>query len=534
MYKVIIIDAEEDARNNLIKKINWEKYNFQILDIAENGKEALEKIEKLKPDLIFTDIKMSFLTGIELIKILCKNRYNTKIVIVSKFTNFEYIKDAINNNVIGYILKPINIKEIEDILIKAKNNFDIEYNQKRDFEALKKYYTESLPIIKTQFFSKAIEGKLTLDYWQNKCKILNIKLDNKYFLVATIKYSLKNIEKSYFEDEELILFSIKNILDESIEQFNKSINFYSFFYLDSIVTIFNIKHKSEIKHLIKELNNICEIYYKIMKINISIGLGYCVEKIQNLKVSYESSEEALLYKIIMGNRKTIYINDIEPDKNIKLVFSENDEKKLYSLIKLSEEEEIKKFVEEIFYNINKIIINSSDYNLYFIEIILSILKLSKNYNISTEKLFGKNFEINKIINEIYSIDNLKEYFLEKFIILSNLIKNQRINYTNNIVERAKIYIDENYDNPELSINSICDVLFISPTYFSAIFKKTLNISFIKYLTNLRLEKALELINTTSEKTSVIAKKVGYTDANYFSYVFKKKYGLSPLKYKNNK
>ncbi|WP_317367158.1 response regulator [uncultured Tyzzerella sp.] len=532
MYNVIIVDDEEEIRNGLMKKIDWERYGFNIISQAENGNEALDKIEKLKPDVVFTDIKMPFLTGIELIKIIASNMYNIKVVVISGFNDFEYIKEAMDNNAFGYLLKPIDSEELINILNRIKNNFDIEYNQKRNLEVLKKHYLESLPVIKTQFLTKAIERKLSLDYWENKCNSLNINLNNKYFLVATIKYSFKDSENNFIEDDELIPFSIKNIFDEKMEEGIKNIQFVSFFYSDNIVSIFSLDNKRYIKSLIKELNSVCDIYYKIMNIKITIGLGYCVEKIEHLKNSYESSEEALLYKMIIGSGKTIFINDIDPDKSIKLSFSENDEKKLFSIINLGEEDDIEKFINEIFYDIDKTIVNFNEYRLYLIEIILSILKISKNYSITSEEIFGKDFEIYKTIDKLDSIDVIKQYFLEKFNILSIFIRNKRINSTNAIVEKAKLYIDENYSNPELSINTICDVLFISPTYFSSIFKKVLNISFIKYLTDLRLEKALELINTTSEKTYVIAQKVGYTDANYFSYVFKKKYGVSPLKYKN--
>ena len=102
-----------------------------------------------------------------------------------------------------------------------------------------------------------------------------------------------------------------------------------------------------------------------------------------------------------------------------------------------------------------------------------------------------------------------------------------------LVEKAKEYIKKNYNDYELSVEKLCSKLHVSPTYFSTIFKKETDMNFVNYLTNIRLEEAVKLLNTTDEKTYIIASKVGYQEANYFSYVFKKKFGISPSRYRKN-
>ena len=87
---------------------------------------------------------------------------------------------------------------------------------------------------------------------------------------------------------------------------------------------------------------------------------------------------------------------------------------------------------------------------------------------------------------------------------------------------------------ELSVEKICSVLHVSSTYFSTMFKKETGKSFVNFLTELRLEQAITLLNTTDYKTYIIAENVGYSEANYFSYVFKKKFGMSPSKYRKSR
>ena len=103
-----------------------------------------------------------------------------------------------------------------------------------------------------------------------------------------------------------------------------------------------------------------------------------------------------------------------------------------------------------------------------------------------------------------------------------------------LVDKAKEYIKEHFKDSDLSVDKVCSNLNVSANYFSAVFKKNTGESFVSYLTDIRLKKAVELLETTDEKAYVIAGLVGYDEPNYFSYVFKKAYGISPSKYRQQR
>ena len=97
--------------------------------------------------------------------------------------------------------------------------------------------------------------------------------------------------------------------------------------------------------------------------------------------------------------------------------------------------------------------------------------------------------------------------------------------------KAEAYVHEHYSDKDLSVESICDFLGISAAYFSTVFKRETGKTFINYLTDIRMDRAVHMLLDENEKTYVIAEAVGYSDPNYFSYAFKKKFGVSPSKYK---
>ena len=152
MYKIMIVDDEEEVRLGIIKKMDWKSFDFVVVGDAENGQEALEKAEKLEPDVIMTDIRMPFMDGLELGNKLVEILPSTKIIVFSGYDDFEYAKQAIKINVIEYLLKPINSAQLAEVLRNLKVRLDKEYDEKRNIDILKQYYLESLPMIREQFF----------------------------------------------------------------------------------------------------------------------------------------------------------------------------------------------------------------------------------------------------------------------------------------------------------------------------------------------------------------------------------------------
>ena len=533
LYRIIIVDDEEEIRLGIIKKINWEAYGFTVVGDAENGQDALEKAEKLRPDVIMTDIKMPFMDGLELGKKISELIPSTKIVIFSGCDDFEYAHKVIHINVMEYILKPINSMELIEVLKRLKSKLDYEYDEKRNLENLHRYYIESLPVIREQFLVGAIEGRINQEQWNEQIIRLGIDFKENYLAVALFnaegRLKLEKINDLIEEDSALVNISIKNIIDGNMHIYN----FVSFIYSNMVVLIGNFSNKEDISLFIKEVNKICNLYERIMGLKISAGIGYAYENPSQIRFSYRAAQNALEYKLIFGTGKAIYIDDVEPDNSIQLQFNEQEEQILLNSIKISSKEEIKNAIERLFIKIEDLLLPFNKYRIYIMEIMTSLLKLIQAYELDIEEIFGENFNCYVYLDTFNSIEEVKSWFIDKSIKVNVLIKKERVNSSAVIVEQAKKYIYENYSDYDLSVEKLCSNLHVSSTYFSTIFKRETEMSFVNFLTTVRLEQAIKLLNTTDFKTYIIAEKVGYPEANYFSYVFKKKYGVSPSKYRKS-
>lgn len=348
LYRVMVVDDEEEIRMGIIKKIDWEASGFVVVGDAENGKDALEKAEKLNPDIVMTDIKMPFMDGLELGKALSEVMPSTKVIIFSGSDDFEYAQKAIKINVIEYVLKPINSVELVEVLRKLKTQLDREYDEKRNIEKLYNHYIESLPVIREQFLVGTIEGRIGESQWKEQGENLGIDFKEKYLTVALI-----HGDSSWGLEETLMSISIKKVVDDNMSNY---CNYISFLYSDMVVIIGALEEKEDILKFVRGLNDICKLYERIMSVKISAGVGHICNTPQQMRYSYRAAQNALDYRVMLGTGKAIYIEDVESHSSIQLQLDEQDERAMLNSIKISSKKEIVENIDKLFQKVEDLLL----------------------------------------------------------------------------------------------------------------------------------------------------------------------------------
>lgn len=244
-----------------------------------------------------------------------------------------------------------------------------------------------------------------------------------------------------------------------------------------------------------------------MSLTISAGIGYVYSNPSQIRFSYRTAQNALDYRFILGAGKAIYIDDVEPDNSIQLQLDEKEERSMLNAIKISSEDEISEAIDSLFKKTEDLLLPFNQYRIYLMEIMTSLLKLVQTYAFDIEEIFGENFNAYSYLESFNSIHEVKKWIIEKAIRINSYIKRERINSSMMLIEKAKQYIKENYSDYDVSVEKLCSKLHVSPTYFSTMFKKETGTSFVNYLTATRLEEAVKLLNTTDDKTYMIAEKL---------------------------
>ena len=533
LYSIILVDDEEEVRKSIIKKIEWQAAGFHVVGDAENGEDAMEKIEMLEPDVVLTDIRMPYMDGLALAEKVRQRYPSMKVVIFSGYDDFEYAQKAIKLNVSEYILKPVNVEELTSILKRIKENLDFEIEEKRNLSRLREKYRKSLPIIREQFFNELVHKNLKKDLAEQKLREYDIPiLGARKWMLAAIDVEEGDVVESLslHNEEELIPISVMQIVREKLEGYCRFALFQSASEADMVV-ITALDEDNSITGLTDVLGDICKETKRILKVPVTIGIGHSCEDISGIPKAYQSAVDALGYKAIAGNGSTIYINDMEPVGSGKLEFDSLTEGELISAIKFGPEEKIESSVKNIMEKMKTAKVHFRQQQVYMIGIFNSIIQMMQQYDLALEDIMGEELESMVLFDKLKKIEQFGQWLLRIAGKLNHLINQERDMTTRQVIQDAKQYIQDNYQNPDLSVEMICRHLHMSPAYFSTVFKKETGQAYIAYLTDVRLNKAVELLNKTDDKTYIIASKVGYQEQNYFSYVFKKKFGVSPTRYR---
>lgn len=531
-YTVILVDDEEEVRQAIINKLDWEAIGFQVIGAADNGEDALELAERLRPDVVMTDIKMPFMDGLTLSNKLKQISKDIKIIVFSGFDEFEYAKEAIKLEVEEYILKPINASELKAVFARIKEKLDDEINRKRDIDQLRIYYLESLPVMKEQFLIGLLEGRLSKQRIIELMNSYELNLNYPYYMtgIVHIDKSFGKLKSDLLETAGFITVSLKQIVDENL---SSCCEFYSCIYLESVVVIALLRDPKQSNDVIHTMDQICKSAFRILENNTSAGIGFICSDLMDLSRSYQSAKNAIDYRVLFDPNQAIYIQDVETQVSDGNVWDSSYMENILREIKLGEVEHLEKAIQELIRYIKKASISYQLFQISLMEMITEIYKLGRTYQIDMDKVFGTDFNFNDKIYQFESLEALKQWLIDICMKVRGCIRRERIDSAKLLIEKAVEYISGHYQNSELSVDTLCSYLNVSATYFSTLFKREMGMSFVNYLTKVRLDKALQLLNTTDEKTYNISTMVGYVEPNYFSYVFKKQYGVSPSNYRKN-
>ena len=535
LYSIILVDDEEEVRKSIIKQIDWESAGFQVVGDAENGEDALEKIEVLEPDVVLTDIRMPYMDGLTLAEKIRQRYPSTKVVIFSGYDDFEYAQKAIKLNVTEYILKPVNVEELTSILKRIKSNLDEEIEEKRNVSRLRENYRKSLPIIREQFFNDMVHRRLADDLIESKLREYDIPITGaRKWIIAAIDVEKSDDRSkktlSLHEEEELIPISVMQIVREKLKSYCRFSLFQSTAEAGMVV-IATLDDDNTTTGLIDVLGDICKETKRILEVPVTIGIGHSVTGLSKIAGSYQSAVEALGYKAVVGSGITIYINDMEPVGSGKLEFDNSDESDFISAVKFGPDEKIEAVMVRISGKLESARVHYRQQQVYVFGVLNTVIQMIQQYDLNLEEILGGELEYLSVIDKLQKREEFGEWLLKTARKMNQAINQERDMTTRQVIQQAKQYIMDNYQNPDLSVEMICRHLHMSPAYFSTMFKKETGQAYIAYLTEIRLNKAVELLNKTDDKTYVIASKVGYQEQNYFSYVFKKKFGVSPTKFR---
>ena len=536
MLKVFLVEDEYVVREGIKNNIDWTKEGFIFAGDAADGELAYKRIQSQQPDIIITDIKMPFMDGLELSRLVKNELPQSKIIILSGYERFSYAQEAIKIGVDEYILKPISSVELVKVVKRVGEQIINERIEAENIKMYREQMDENEVYVRRRFFDKIIEGSLSTAKILEKGKKIGFEMSAQCYQVILFKYNIRGKDEDY--SNELLELS------KELNELNKKYKDIIFFERAIEGHALLVKGNS-----LEQLEKVCKGYLAELRVimtrypeaNYFGGVGMPVTRLTRLSESYESAALAFARRFIIDGNDIISndaVSELMYQGNHSLIntldLGNLDTKMAEAFLRKGELNEIDFFVEEFLKSINEISRESlllRQYiimNAYFTA--LEFLKEIGKTEILTESLLA---EVEGIRGLMVDLTKLKIFITHIFTICIQQRDLLKTKHYYCVIGEAKEYINKHYTNEELSLNEVAAHVNISPSYFSTVFRRETGIGFIKYLTSLRMNKAKDLLKHTDLRSSEISAEVGYKDPQYFSYLFKKEHDCTPIQYRES-
>ncbi|MGM1050021.1 MAG: response regulator [Bacillota bacterium] len=500
MYKVFVVDDEPFIIEGLYDAVDWPRFDIEIVGNAENGKLALEKLKDLPVDILITDISMPVMTGLELIAEARKIKPELKVIILSGFDDFAYLKEAMRLGIENYLLKPINLKELEETLSGTIEKI----NASRASYALNEY---DISILRSNILHRWLTGKIEPEELSERASLLGLRLDQPYMMVSVLRTQSAKVEQALIqlvENEDNVLYLVD--------------------YDGDFVVIFTMDDsEAEKPRAIRLLQQVRE---QCFEEDICISLGSVETLPEHNTDSYRHAKEAQEYFLVLEQPSYVdYVDIKERKEEASRSFSLHWPDYAKGIAARDKQELFNKIDSDYERLRNTPGIVPSALQSFAVELIIRFKMELSDIQYGAAPDFVKN-TLTRIM-ESASIDDLIAAVKEG---IGGLVDSLNSDIKSPVIQQTLHHIHQSY-NEDLSLKVLAGQYHIHPVYLGHLFHKETGESFTEYINRYRIEKAKELLRTTSLKVQEISREVGYWETGYFYKQFKKYVGLSPRDFK---
>jgi two-component system, response regulator YesN len=529
MHTVFLVEDEPLIRQNIRNAIEKSDEPFSCIGEAGDGELALSIMQDLKPDILITDIKMPFMDGLTLARHAKAISPWIRIIIVSGHDEFELARQAICVGVDNYLLKPVAGKDLFDALHKASEQ--ISEHRRLSASSLKeasdKETVNSALVI--DLLERLCGGEFTADEALRRADELGIDiLSDRYVVLVSLFEG-----RGGYPNREAIASKVKFTVGEDPDVL------YFLNGVDNAVLI--IKGSADIDVTEKAYHTAQVLKHEVEDdgaAQLTVSISSVTHRISGIRDAFH--EASILLKTFgQTNWGRIFcagdIGRIESPitSSAGSFFNLNIENRL----KFAIAEDVPAIVEEFAKNLDIDEMQSVLYRYYILmDLTSTAMRIIRNFNPDTDpnEIAGHFVDIRQVFHSAISAREFADLATRICLKTIELRNCGNSSHHVKVVRRACEYIQENYSSPDICLNTVASHVALSPAHFSTIFSQEMSITFIEYLTNVRMEKVKEMLAFTDEKLVNIAFNVGYNEPNYLSYLFKKREGLTLKEYRLRK
>ena len=534
MLKVFLAEDEFIIREGIKNNIDWQAHGYEFCGEASDGELAFPLIQKTRPDILITDIKMPFVDGLALSRLVKKELPETEIIILSGYEEFDYAKEAIQIGVARYLLKPINgetllqeIDSVAEIILGKQKEKEIREKYQKEME-------ENSLRDQMDLFQHLVTGDCSMEELFSVADKLDLKIMAPWYSIVLLK--IQSMKHDYEEYSGSIV-----VVDERIAKLAEPEHVLIFDRaLEGRAFLFKADSEEELLAYQKEyLGDVKEVLSGYANLRYFGGIGTPVNRLREIPASFEDASHAFAHRYLVAESCILDSSLLmqegaaeQEDFRISAVNPEQiDRAKMQEFLRTGDLDEVIYFVDEFFGKLDGGAMKSRIFRQYItMDAYFSIADFLKGLGLQKDEIEAPDQDSSILQDEKSAMDYIVR-IMNKALVLREKRASSRYE---DVVSEVIHYIEDNYAQEELSLNLLASHVNFSPNHLSMIFSQQTGQTLIRYLTDYRMNRAKELLRCSSKKSSVISMEVGYKDPHYFSYLFKKTQGMTPTQYRGGR
>lgn len=505
--KILIVDDEMYERILIEKCVDWEKNGFEIAGSVATAQEALEIFDKEQPDMIFTDINMPLMDGLELSRKIREKHAHVKIIIITGYRDFEYARKAIKIGVEDFLLKPIASEELEKTAEKVKQDILLEREKQKQLK-------ESWPILSQDLTKRICMKQIGQEEAAQKLLAYELPLLYEREMLGIL---VEVMEKEWEKIDQMPA-AVSRLFGQ--EQFLYGIFPKNRFFILAEAQV----GKEGVRRLFQNIQMIMSEPVMMTVSGVHKGFSGCSEAFSECQESMFNTMKGTGSQLICYQDYMKLVHYVE--KTYPVSFET-----FKRAVRSADFEAAVSFVDQYL-----------ERYIYQGPVLVSQLRnvgvlLLHNTAIVFKEL-GMNFsDVDRIgiyqkISDLGSVQAFCQEFYEFLEIVTKAVA--ELSQVNRMNQKAMQYIEDHLSVNGLSLHMVASGLYVSNSYLSRVFKQSAGESITKYIMRKRIEKSMELFDTTDLKVYEVAEMVGMPDAHYFGTCFKKYTGKTVNEFKSKK
>mgnify|MGYP000324325842 CR=1 FL=1 len=521
--KVVFIDDERLVRQLLMNCVDWGSLGFAVAGDSPGGQHALDMVADVRPDLVFMDICMPIMDGIELSAEIMKFAPDTRIIIVTGHQDFDYARESIKVGVSDFLLKPINPKEISATALKAKEALEQARSERREVERLKQRLEDNYPHLRERALRQLINGEYDFGEMDQSLEYFDIRFEEPYFQAAVMWIDFQ-ADPDGAQQKTLLINGAKAVFSEILDRYGRIYSYSD----DSLVVILSNNSRADLYEALDYIK--LELSERFSCV-ASAGLSRPVHKMEDVQQAYKQAMEALKYKLVCGKGHIVKYDEIineereflRDDKQLDLLgFSLKS-----GLIQNAEEAAVKAL-----HSLNaEELSRTEQLHAAGAKILAQCLGVMEESGVPAAEVFDDDTDPYETICAMETLPQMEAYLTDCAGRIADKILEANRGKVHGIIQNIKEYIDTHITDPELSLTHVANTFYLNASYLSRIYKQETGYTFVDYIKKIRMEKVLEILKSEDLKVYQLCERVGIEDPHYLSILFKKYTGITISEYK---